>query len=478
MKQAVLPNLSTIDLCIIIGYLIANAALGFVAFKSKGKVKSEIEEYVLAGRKLTLPAFVASLVSTWYGGIIAVGEYVYDNGIVTWIVFGVPYYVAGLIFAWVLASRVNSDTVHLSIPDRLRGVYGVRAGYIGAVASALMTSPAAYIMMLATLYEWFFGFSYVSTVIVALVSSITYLFYGGFRASVRADVLQFILMFLGFGLIIPFAFFEFGGLSYLSSHLPASHTSPFGNFSLLYVLVWYLAAMTTLVDPNVHQRVFAVSSPKIAKKGMYWSVFFWLVFDFMTNATGLYAFAAFPNLSESKFAYPALAEYLLPVGIKGLFYTGMLATVLSTVDSFTFTSATIIGRDILWRIWGKGREDKEKRFIQIGLIITALLSVIVISLSTKIYLIWYSFSSVLVPTLLLPLTLSYFPKVKPSGKRVEIAMVVSGLVSLLQFVIGNIRGGSGEAQYLLGIEPMFVGLIASVAILLPPILKKCYGSGI
>jgi SSS family solute:Na+ symporter len=168
----------------------------------------------------------------------------------------------------------------------------------------------------------------------------------------------------------------------------------------------------------------------------------------------------------------------LPVGIKGLFYTGMLATVLSTVDSFTFTSATIIGRDILWRIWGHGKEDTEKRFIQIGLVVTAVLSVIVISLSTKIYLIWYSFSSVLVPTLLLPLTLSYFPKVKPDGKRVEIAMVVSGLVSLLQFIVGNIRGGNGEADYLWGIEPMFVGLIASVLILLPPILKKRYGHGV
>jgi solute:Na+ symporter, SSS family len=478
MTQNILPQLSNLDLSIIIGYIVMNAFIGFITFKRKGKVKSEVEEYILAGRKLTLPAFVASLVSTWYGGIIAVGEYAYDNGIVTWIVFGVPYYVAGLVFAWLLAKRVNSDTVHVSIPDRLHAVYGKHAGYIGAIATALMTSPAAYIMMLATLYEWFFGFSYVFAVAIAIISSITYLFYGGFRASVRADVLQFILMFIGFGVILPYAFSELGGLSYLTTHLPDSHTKPFGNFSMWYVLVWYLAAMTTLVDPNVHQRVFAVSSPKIAQKGMYWSIGFWVIFDFMTNATGLYAFAKFPDLPESKFAYPALAEYLLPAGIKGLFYTGMLATVLSTVDSFTFTSATIIGRDIIWRIWGRGREDKEKRFVQIGLVVTALLSIAVISLSTKIYLIWYSFSSVLVPTLLLPLTLSYFPKYKPSSKSVLCAMIVAVGVSLLQFIIGYVRGGSDGAEYLLGIEPMLVGLIASVAILLPAIIQKGYRNGV
>lgn len=459
-------ELHPVDLGIIILYVVANAAIGFMSFRRRKQGSSEADEFLLAGRTLTLPAFVATLVSTWYGGIIAVGEYVYDNGIVTWIVFGVPYYFAAVIFAFVLAKRVNSDRVHVSIPDRMRAVYGERAGYLSAVATSFMTSPAAYLMMLGTLYQWFFGFSYWIGIAIAIITSISYLFNGGFRASIRTDILQFIVMFVGFVVIIPYCFTTFGGLDYLDAHLPASHKAPFGGFSLWYVLVWYIAALATLVDPNVHTRVFAARTTKVAKWGMLASVGFWLFFDFMTNVAGLYAKAAFPNLAESKFAYPALAEAILPIGMKGLFYAGMLATVLSTVDSFFFMSATIIGRDILWRIFGRGDEDKVKRFTRIGLFATAIISVIVISLSERIYMIWYSFASVLVPMLLLPLTLSYFPKLKPRRHMAELTMVAGGGLSLAAYVIGIIRGNSISPDYLFGVEPIYIGLAGSLLVVI------------
>jgi SSS family solute:Na+ symporter len=101
------PELHPVDLAILLLYLAANAALGLISIRKHRGKSSEAEEYLLAGRTLTLPAFVATLVSTWYGGIIAIGEYSFDNGIVTWIVFGIPYYVAALIFALLLAKRIN-----------------------------------------------------------------------------------------------------------------------------------------------------------------------------------------------------------------------------------------------------------------------------------------------------------------------------------------------------------------------------------
>ncbi len=466
------PALSAIDLAIIIFYIVANVTVGFVSFRKFTKRSSDEEEYLLAGRTLTLPAFIATLVSTWYGGIIAVGEYSYDNGIVTWVVFGIPYYVAAFVFAIFLAKRVNSDRVHLSIPDRLRAVYGPKAGYLGAVATMFMTSPAAYIMMLATLYQWFFGFSYALGVGVAIVTSISYLFSGGFRASVRTDILQFFVMFLGFVVIIPFAVSTFGGLDYLSANLPATHKAPIGSYSIWYLLVWYIAALTTLVDPNVHQRVFAARSVSVAKKGMLISILFWLLFDAMTNIAGLYARAAFPHLGASKFAYPALAERVLPMGFKGVFYTGMLATVLSTVDSFFFMSATIVGRDILWRIWGGDETTRVKKYTRIGLFVTAIISIIVISFSDRIYMIWYSFASVLVPMLLFPLTLSYFPRLRPSKHAAVASMVAGGLFSLAAYIIGVLQGNSVTPIYLFGIEPMYVGMMCSILPLLPNLLRR------
>ena len=54
-------------------------------------------EYLLAGRRLTLWPFVATLVSTWYGGVLGVGEYSFRHGISNWLVMGVPYYLAAAV---------------------------------------------------------------------------------------------------------------------------------------------------------------------------------------------------------------------------------------------------------------------------------------------------------------------------------------------------------------------------------------------
>ena len=43
---------------------------------------SSAVDYLVAGRRVTLPAFVATLVATWYGGILGVGEYSYRYGVV------------------------------------------------------------------------------------------------------------------------------------------------------------------------------------------------------------------------------------------------------------------------------------------------------------------------------------------------------------------------------------------------------------
>src|SRR5512137_913758 len=89
-------------------------------------------DYLLAGRRLTTPAFVATLVATWYGGVLGVGEYSFRYGISNWLVFGVPYYLAALIFAFALAGRLRRGAA-LSIPDQLAAAYGPQARRLGAV---------------------------------------------------------------------------------------------------------------------------------------------------------------------------------------------------------------------------------------------------------------------------------------------------------------------------------------------------------
>ena len=63
-----LPTVPNLALVLVILYAAAILAL------ARGRPSGGGMDYLLAGRRLTLPAFVATLVTTWYGGILGVGE--------------------------------------------------------------------------------------------------------------------------------------------------------------------------------------------------------------------------------------------------------------------------------------------------------------------------------------------------------------------------------------------------------------------
>ncbi|MBZ0265416.1 sodium:solute symporter family protein, partial [bacterium] len=136
-------RISYIDLTIILIYFLA---LAFVGWKYRHESARDETEYLLAGRRLTLPAFIATLVSTWYGGILGVGEYSFNYGISNWLAFGVPYYLAAIIFALFLA-RLARRSHLVSIPDQLEKAYGRKTALTGALIVFIMTVPAAYVLM-------------------------------------------------------------------------------------------------------------------------------------------------------------------------------------------------------------------------------------------------------------------------------------------------------------------------------------------
>ncbi|MBI4365150.1 MAG: hypothetical protein HY568_06955, partial [Candidatus Latescibacteria bacterium] len=190
------------------------------------------------GRRLALPSFVATLVTTWYGGVLGVGEYSYRYGISNWLVFGVPYYLGAAIFALFVARRARRSELY-TVPDQLDRAYGRTAALIGAGVIQVLSSPAPYILMLGILIQMIFGWPLVPAILVGAVVSTAYSFRGGMRSVVNADNLQFVLMFAGFLVALPLLAARFGGLEFLRAQLPASHFVWHGGNAPQYVFVWY-----------------------------------------------------------------------------------------------------------------------------------------------------------------------------------------------------------------------------------------------
>ncbi len=449
-------TLSTIDIVLIVGYFLGVLLIGFL---SKRK-NSDSTDFLVAGRSLTLPIFVMTLVSTWYGGILGVGEFSYLYGISNWVVQGVPYYIFALVFALLLAKKVRSSNL-LTIPDKLHQAYDLKTAVLGSFLTFILMTPAPYVLMLAVLLQLVSGWSYLACLLVGTIATTVYLFFGGFRSDVNTDVFEFVLMFVGFGVILPFAYAKFGGVEFIQEHVPPLHLTWNGGNSIQFMLVWFFIALWTLVDPAFHQRCYAAKSGEVAQKGILISIIFWFIFDAMTATAGLYARAVLPSLEQPVMGYPLLAEATLPPIAKGLFYIGMLATIMSTLNSLAFISATTIGRDIVWRVRREKNENNVARYTQIGLIVTALLSIALSLLIPSVIKLWYTIGTVIVPGLLIPLVTSYFERWKVSARYAFATMLFGWLVSLSWLMIGWTKEFGSSEFYPLGIEPMYPGLVVS-----------------
>ncbi len=410
------------------------------------------EDLIVGGRRLTLPAFVASLVATWYGGILGVGEFGYLYGISQWLVFGLPYYVAALLFAWLIARRARALPI-LTVPDLLGRSFGPRSAFVGALFIFVIALPAAYVLILGTLGEVIFGWPFWLGAVVGSVLAIVYVYLGGFAAVVRTDYLQVTLMFGGFGLLVGWLVFTQLDLGSMLAALPDTHLSPMGGNSPWYIASWYVIALATLVDPSFYQRVFAARTSRTANRGLIASVGAWVVFDFLTTTAAFYARVLLPDLGDPVAAFPELAAMVLPVGILGLFWLALITTAQSSADSYFFIAASTFSRDIVGR-WRPLSDSQLIAVTRLGLIVVGILVAILIWLIPSVVALWYTIGSIATPALLIPIVLALSGR-SASDRNMVAGILIPAAVSLVTFI--------GNALTWWSLEPIWPGMLASLA---------------
>jgi len=210
------------------------------------------------------------------------------------------------------------------------------------------------------------------------------------------------------------------------------------------VIVWFVVAMQTFIDPNFHIRAAAANSTSTAQKGIYISVGLWMLFDVLQLLAGLYAFVHIKSVAPTD-TYMNLAQVVLPSLWKGLFVSGVIAAVMSTLDGYALVSATTIGHDLIDR-WN----SKEPRVtsLRVGLLITVAIGASIAWYVPSIIDLMYNAASIAVPALLVPLLLSFTPLAERFQRGIVPNLLIPAIASAAS-LIANVG------------EPMFVGLVTS-----------------
>ena len=263
-------------------------------------------------------------------------------------------------------------------------------------------------------------------------------------------------MFLGFFLLVTFSWINFGSPIAIYESIPETHLDPLGGNSIQYVIVWFFIAVWTMIDPGFYQRCAAAKSPDIAKKGLFISIGFWSLFDLLTILSGMYAVIAIKT-DNALFTFPLLGIKVLPVGILGLFFAGVFATIMSTIDSFSLISAITFGRDILWQIQRPKSKANSIPLIKKGLVIISFIALLLALAVPSVVRLFYTLGSVLIPGLVLPFlyTLSTRAKIL-QGNSGNIWILLPVIVSICWLFLSFTLN-----EPLLGVEPFYPGFLFS-----------------
>lgn len=446
-------NLNYYDFLIVIGYFVILIIIGFFRIQ---KSKISQTDYILHGRKLSLPGFIATLVSTWYGAILGIGENTYLYGIQTWFIFALPYYIFAAAYAIWLSEKIWKTNL-LSIPDIFRKSYGPQTGVISACLIFFLSSPAPYILSLGILIKFIFNLDLVWGLLIAAVFSTAYVWNGGLSAIVKTDYFQLILMFTGFILLVSYSWIESVSPIELFRSISYSHIDPLGGNTIQYILVWFFIAIWTIIDPSFFQRCSSVDKPENAKKGLIISIGIWFIFDILTITAGLYAFI-FIAPENPLMAYPMLASKVLPPGLLGIFIVSLFAIIMSTIDSMSFVNAITFGRDIIWRNRPKDAKKNPVYLIKRGLIAVAILSILLSISIPSVVQLFYTLGSIVIPGLILPFINALTKKNKAINHYFSsLWLCLPVIASFVWFGLLKLN-----IEFLPPIEPFYPGMLISI----------------
>ncbi len=410
---------------------------GILALGFSAKLRdSSIFQFLTAGRSLSLPAFVATLVTVWYGGILGIGESVTYYGIGTWLLFGVPYYVFALLYAFVIARKVRQSD-QITIPERIAATWGQTAGLTAAVLIFFLAVPAAHVLMIGTLLQAVTAIPLLPCVLIATLIGGAFLYKGGLLADVRVGFLAFILMYVGFASMLVFCLSHFD-IAAVGRDLDGKQLLNWsGGKGMLVVVTYFILGAWTLVDPGFHQRVTSGKTPQTSRNGVLIAVGFWLLFDVLSIATALFAVSqSHPLPEDGKLLYPMFADQVLPPGLKAIFFCGMIGTILSALVGYTLVGGTTVGREIVGRLKGDIQSVEVTRWSRLAILLSCLLSAFLAINIHSVVSLWYSWGGCIIGALLTPVMLAYLGKTRIPPGVISASMAISFLVSLAWLVYG------------------------------------------
>ena len=324
------------------------------------QVKTQ-DDFMVAGRKLSLTTMVFTLVCTWIGSgtFIAGAEYAFYAG---WSAIWQPAGAfLGIAIIYFVAGKIRTFGQY-TVGDILEVRYGKFARLFGAIALiiafttivAYQFRAGGYILNVAT--DGAVSLEVGQAIAAGFV--ILFVAIGGMVAVAHTDLPNGIIIVVACCLALPFVVADARAAGRTSTRCsPPGHfevfSPDFGRYPALKGLAYFLSTLMLLMGvQSMYQKFYAARSPKEAKQ----AVAIWIVGTIVveTIVIAIAVFAGAYNLEHGANWDPRslvlnAARHMVPGPVGVLLLAAACAVVLSTGMNYLLSSSSNVMRDIYQR---------------------------------------------------------------------------------------------------------------------------------
>jgi SSS family transporter len=442
LQTAALPRLTQPTIvAVAVVYFAIVAAIGVWATRRTRTAS----DFFIAGRGIGLLALAIAAMAATLSGFAFIG----GPGLIYTIGLGAIFIVlpAGLtntMTAWVLAKKLRllgEARGLITVPDAIGARYDSRAAQ-GLAAVAMLVAIVGYmatnILALGLVIDAIFGIGLTAGIWLGMGITLAYSVAGGILAGVYTDVFQGLLMAAASVLVFLLALDVGGGLSAMSRTITAADPNflgPWGKLSPLAALSFFFVfGLGALGQPHVVHKFYMLKDPRRLKWYPVVMTAALTVTLLLYFGVGVVVKALSVRgelvLTAADDATPTFLLNFTPVLLAGLVFSGVVAAIMSTVNSFMNIGAAALTHD-LPRAFG-GRVRNELRMGRLATIGISLIAALTAQLSGTLVAFlgifgWGLFASTLVPALAIGLNW------EGATRQGAIASISTGLVTTLLF---------------------------------------------
>jgi SSS family solute:Na+ symporter/sodium/proline symporter len=367
-------------LLIVIAYLVF--LTGVSIYKSR-TVKTG-EDFAVAGRKLSAPILVGTLLATWIGSgsIIAGAGLAYREGFAAlwfnggvWVAIVIIYFVAGR------ARRLEQ----LTVPDVLELRYNQWARILATLVTII-----AYTVIVSYQYRAgglvlniVAGVEPGTGIIITALFVIAFTAIAGLVSVAFTDIFNGILILAGIFLAYPLLIGQAGGWSGVRQRMvdgfgqvtADQRLSLMGSFTWDEALGLALPTLLLMLGlANMYQRFFSARDERAARQAVVGWIFGTVVVETIIVVLAVIGSSIFPELKATEQVLLFTAREGLPIVIGCLLLAAAVAIIVSTADSFLLVPATNVMRDIYQRFINP--DVSEKQMVLYSRLVVVILGVI------------------------------------------------------------------------------------------------------